>query len=58
MTYINKKTGKKYTKVFECVNTTNSDDGKIMVLYHPVKTKAKMFVRELNEFNEKFETVT
>lgn len=50
--YTNKKTGKQYRVLSTVINCTNSQDGQEMVLY--VKD-GKMFVREINEFFEKFE---
>lgn len=51
-----KKTGNIYeVSYMEVINCTNAQDGQIMVLY---KRGGKTFVREINEFKEKFEPVT
>lgn len=51
--YIHKKTGNKYFVTGEAINTTNSQDGQVMVVY--ANTDGKTFVREKTEFLEKFE---
>lgn len=49
---IHKKTGNKYFYCRVLINATNDNDGQLMVLY---KNENNMrFVRELNEFCEKF----
>ena len=62
--YTNKKTGHKYKVLFEALNCTNAQDGQEMVCYvrHQdgeetidASDLAKIFVREKNEFFEKFE---
>lgn len=53
--YRHKKTGHIYSVIsWDIVNATNSDDGKHMVLYF---RNGLFFVRELKEFNLKFEHV-
>ena len=42
------------------INATNKDDGTIMVLYEGMKKDGSgkgIFVRELNEFNDKFKSI-
>jgi len=50
----NKKNGKTYLFLNEAINTTNENDGQIMVHYTDAIEK---FVREKKEFSEKFEPV-
>lgn len=48
------KTGKVYTiHAMDVINATNDRDGQVMVLY--LNSSGMMFVRELEEFKEKFE---
>ena len=58
MKYQHIKTGRIYKVISMCViNATNVDDGKIMALYEGMKRNGSgvgIFVRELNEFFEKF----
>lgn len=59
----NKKNKKMYRILQEdIVNKTNSNDGQIMIMYAPVdeikkKVLNKYFVREKNEFYDKFELI-
>lgn len=50
--YKNKKTGNEYKVLFTVINCTNAEDGQEMVAYIG---GGKIFVREINEFFEKFE---
>jgi len=52
--YKNKKNGLPYVIVDEVINCTNDQDGQKMYLYRPAN-KNLLFVREKNEFHEKFE---
>lgn len=55
--FVNNKTKGLYTVVDCAVNTTNKDDGSLMVMYMPHDVtcdKCIMFCREVNEFKEKF----
>lgn len=52
--YRNKKNGKTYIVLGEVVDCTNERDGTICILYND---GLKLFVREKNEFFEKFEKV-
>jgi len=52
MKYTNKKTGKEYNRVGNVLNATNANDGEVMVLY---ERKGNFYVREVDEFYEKFE---
>jgi hypothetical protein len=47
------KSGDIYTVINNTIiNTTNANDGELMVLYH--NKDGKLFVREIIEFHEKF----
>lgn len=50
----NKKTGNLYRLLFTSTNCTNKDDGKLMIIY---TDDTRIFVREAEEFFEKFERV-
>ncbi len=50
---LNKKHGELYTALGEVTNATNAQDGQVMVLY--INYKGQLFVREKEEFDEKFE---
>ena len=50
--YRNKKNGKIYIVLGEVIDCTNERDGTVCILYTDEK---KVFVREKNEFFEKFE---
>jgi hypothetical protein len=52
--YRNKKNGKIYIVLGEVIDCTNERDGTICVLYNDGQ---KLFVKEKNEFFEKFEVV-
>jgi CTP synthase (UTP-ammonia lyase) len=54
--YRNKKTGKIYSTMMTVYNATNYADNELMVLYHN-RNIDKTFVREITEFEEKFEYV-
>lgn len=52
------KTGNIYEMLRDdVINCTNANDEQIMVLYKRVSIPDKIFVREKNEFYEKFEKV-
>jgi hypothetical protein len=57
--YIHKKSGRIYQIVLmDVINTTNKDDGMVMVVYKGLKKDGKtkgIFVREKEEFLNKFE---
>jgi len=55
--YKHLKTGNIYNVLVEttAINSTNAQDGQVMVLYE--NKDGKLFVREITEFNEKFEKV-
>lgn len=55
MKYKNKKNGKIYIKEKNVINATNSNDGEVMVLYRPEEDYENWYVREVNEFYEKFD---
>lgn len=55
--YKNKKTGKFYAMLAAGVDCTNSRDGLMVVVYSPEDDQHMIFVRERNEFYEKFEEV-
>ena len=50
-----KKTGNIYTIVDTAINCTNSQDGQVMVIYK--NNNDQIFVREIREFNDKFEKI-
>lgn len=52
-----KKTGNIYHRLFYAVDATNERDGTAVVCYHREETLNQIFVREINEFYEKFEEV-
>jgi len=56
--YKHNKTGHCYKLVETCINATNKDEGKVMVIYRSVEGPEITFVRDLNEFNEKFTKIT
>lgn len=54
----NKKTGDLYEIINDWViNATNKDDGKRMVLYKSATQYDQSFIREYDEFWEKFEDI-
>ena len=53
--YRNKKTGNIYRKLAIGVDHTNERDGTLVVIYCPDDNEHTIFVREENEFEEKFE---
>jgi len=55
MKYRNKKNGKIYIREKNVINATNSNDGEVMVLYRPEEDYENWYVREINEFYEKFD---
>ena len=63
MIFRNKKTKNLYKIKDKVINTTNAQDGQIMILYEPLNIHVDkdgnklIFVREQNEFYEKFEEV-
>ena len=57
--YKNKKTGELYYRFESAINTTNDNDGQILILYVAVKDcgipgSKKVFAREETEFFGKF----
>ena len=54
-----KKTGNLYRAMYSVLvtNATNAQNGQAMILYERVGEKKQFYVRELNEFLEKFEIV-
>lgn len=67
MIYRHKKTGNLYKAwIFDAINCTNAQDGQVMVIYKRALRTVRSdgepptspcFVREANEFYEKFERV-
>lgn len=57
--YRNKKTGNVYVVLGQVTNATNAQDGQEMVLYARDEgwARSQKFVRDINEFTEKFEEV-
>ena len=52
--YKHLKTGNIYYSLGTCINCTNKDDGKEMMIYTNEK---QIFCRELDEFNVKFSPI-
>lgn len=52
-----KKTGNFYNMLFEAVECTNGREEIAYVVYKPVKSNGLYFVRERDEFYQKFEIV-
>lgn len=52
--YTNKKTGNLCMYKGKTINTTNDNDGQIMVMYSRISDR-KLFVKEEKEFFEEFE---
>lgn len=57
MKYRHKKTGRIYRWLAVGVDTTNSRDGRSVVVYCPDDNEHSIFVRETDEFHAKFEMV-
>lgn len=55
--YRNKKNGYLYRVYDSVVDATNSTEGRIMILYGPLDSDKPLFVRDRDEFREKFEKV-
>jgi len=55
--YIHKKTGKIYRHLAIATDCTNSRDGIPVVVYCPDDDEHTIYVREANEFEEKFEII-
>jgi len=62
MEYLHIKSGRVYeVKFFGVINATNAQDGQEMVIYEGMKKDGSgkaLFVREVNEFNDKFKKPT
>lgn len=55
MKFRNKKTNEVYRHRGHCINATNSANNDLMIMYE--SASGDMYVREADEFNEKFEVV-
>ena len=55
MMYVHKKTGNRYRLLAHAVDCTNSRDGTMVAVYAPDYNGHTVYVRELTEFEEKFE---
>lgn len=53
--YRNNKNQRIYQVIDVVINTTNKDNEVLMVLYYGLENPFRKFVRELEEFKEKFE---
>lgn len=53
--YRHKKTGYEYVALELGIDCTNSRDGLSVVIYHRCGYRIPLYVREMREFNEKFE---
>ena len=60
MVFKNKKKGTLYKLIGTAINCTNAQDGQIMLIYEPIEQTNEhlVFVRERNEFYEKFEQIS
>lgn len=56
--YRHKKTGTLYRKLGDAIDCTNSRDGTHVVLYECPTGANTLYVREAQEFAEKFDLVT
>ena len=56
-TYINKKNKRLYYVQKICKDATNSREGNIVVVYYDVENENPWYVRDLEEFKEKFEEI-
>ena len=57
MRYRNKKNKHIYKILNYAINCTNAQDGQQMCIYYNEENESQLFVREVSEFNEKFEPV-
>ena len=57
MKYRNIKTGNTYTVLEIAIDATNDRKGQRVVIYYPDNYLNIIFVREENEFREKFEEI-
>ena len=57
MLFRHKKTGKMYRHLAHGTDCTNSRDGTGVVVYCPDDNEHSIFVREVWEFHEKFESI-
>ena len=57
MRYRNKKNGKVYLKMADSRDCTNSRDGNKVTVYCAEDNGVDIFVRDTDEFNEKFELI-
>ncbi|MBF0192504.1 MAG: hypothetical protein HQL99_15405 [Magnetococcales bacterium] len=55
--YRHKKTGKLYVLLAHAVDCTNERDGTGVLIYHPCDDGHSIYVREHEEFKDKFELV-
>jgi hypothetical protein len=53
--YTHKKTGRRYLLLAQATDCTNSRDGTIVAIYCPDDNQHSIFVRDLSEFEAKFE---
>ncbi len=57
MLYRNKKNNKFYELEWSATDCTNKRDGILVYIYSPISDKTIKYVREVEEFLEKFEVV-
>lgn len=56
--YIHKKSGLEYLVLrYDIINCTNENSDQIMVMYTKNTNEDFIYVREITEFNEKFERI-
>ena len=58
MIYKNKKTGNLYRLLAVATDCTNSRDSSNVIVYCPDDNEHSIFVRDIDEFNDKFDPVT
>lgn len=58
MKYRNKKNKHIYVMLYQAVDCTNARDGTLVVVYRHESNQNQIFVRDADEFYEKFEPVT
>jgi len=54
MIYKNKKIGNSYRVLASGIDCTNERDGTAVIIYHPYNDKNSIYIRETEEFYEKF----
>ena len=55
--YRNKKNGKKYKVIAIALDKTSGQAARDMFVYHPEIQPNEIYVREINDFKQKFEEI-